>query len=672
MATSYKTPGVYVEEISSLPASVAQVETAIPAFIGYTEFHTDIDGSDLLNVPTRISSLVDFREKYGAAPPLDITSINLNGTYQVTGLDVASNYYMFDAIRMFYANGGGDCYIVAVGKYSDGTIQNGAADGSTNGFLTGLEALKKADEPTLLLAPDAVKMSQTNMDTLHAQMLSHAGRMQDRFCVFDLKENDGTHQDAVDNFRAGVGVNKLKYGAAYTPWVKANLPKDVKYKSLKGKILIGGSAISNLKAIADPNSLEAQFSADRLDTLVADEVKIDSVITALKSGEATLEDRFQNLYQTFANETNSGNKKTALTTLLNFYVETMRSYQTWVAGTGVGDVIGTYSGTYGALTTGKSYLGSELSTYLSTYYGPVATVLSSYLKEANTALSIAVTALPATAWTNTTLAAAYTASSASAIFGAGTNLEKMTRAASTVKAIWTNIKAGIEYAVATYDSLSSTVETSAKAQIPVLKGIVDKIGGSLTTMPPSGSIVGVYAATDRSRGVWKAPANVSLNSVAGVDTLISHEKQENLNVDVVAGKSINAIRPFTGKGIMVWGARTLAGNDNEWRYVPVRRLYLMVEESVKKATEFVVFEPNDKNTWVRMKGMISNFLTDLWRAGALAGAKPDKAFFVNVGLGETMTAQDILEGRMIVEIGMAAVRPAEFIILRFYHKLQEA
>ena len=198
------------------------------------------------------------------------------------------------------------------------------------------------------------------------------------------------------------------------------------------------------------------------------------------------------------------------------------------------------------------------------------------------------------------------------------------------------------------------------------------ISKDLVILPPSGAIVGVYAATDRSRGVWKAPANVSLAATAGVQTIISHEKQENLNVDVVAGKSINAIRPFTGKGIMVWGARTLAGNDNEWRYVPVRRLYLMVEESVKKATEFVVFEPNDKNTWVRMKGMINNFLTDLWRAGALAGAKPDSAFFVNVGLGETMTAQDILEGRMIVEIGMAAVRPAEFIILRFYHKLQES
>ena len=106
--------------------------------------------------------------------------------------------------------------------------------------------------------------------------------------------------------------------------------------------------------------------------------------------------------------------------------------------------------------------------------------------------------------------------------------------------------------------------------------------------------------------------------------------------------------------------------------MPVRRLYIFIEESVKKATEFVVFEPNDANTWLRVKTMIENFLILLWRDGALAGAKPDEAFFVKVGLGQTMTSLDILEGRMNVEIGMAAVRPAEFIILKFSHKLQES
>lgn len=123
---------------------------------------------------------------------------------------------------------------------------------------------------------------------------------------------------------------------------------------------------------------------------------------------------------------------------------------------------------------------------------------------------------------------------------------------------------------------------------------------------------------------------------------------------------------------MVWGGRTLAGNDNEWRYINVRRLFILIEESIQKATGFVVFEANDATTWLKVKALVDAFLYGLWQRGALAGPTPESAYFVNVGLGKTMTNQDILEGRLIVEIGVAAVRPAEFIILRFYHKLQEA
>jgi len=189
-------------------------------------------------------------------------------------------------------------------------------------------------------------------------------------------------------------------------------------------------------------------------------------------------------------------------------------------------------------------------------------------------------------------------------------------------------------------------------------------------LPPSGAVAGVYAATDSNRGVWKAPANVSLANVIEPVIKLDNTKQDGLNVDATTGKSINAIRAFSGKGTLVWGARTLAGNDNEWRYISVRRFFNMVEESVKKSTYWAVFEPNDANTWVKVRGMIENYLTQKWREGALAGATTKDAFFVKCGLGTTMTSQDILEGRMNVEIGMAIVRPAEFIILKFSHKLQ--
>ena len=190
-------------------------------------------------------------------------------------------------------------------------------------------------------------------------------------------------------------------------------------------------------------------------------------------------------------------------------------------------------------------------------------------------------------------------------------------------------------------------------------------------LPPAATVAGVYATVDRTRGVWKSPANESVASIRSVTVPIDQDLNDSMNVDTT-GKSINALRAFTGKGFLVWGARTLAGNDNEWRYVSVRRFFNMVEESCKKASEPFVFEPNDANTWVKVKAMIENFLVVQWRDGALAGAKPEDAFYVLVGLGTTMTAQDILEGRMIVEIGMAVVRPAEFIVLRFSHKMQEA
>jgi uncharacterized protein len=202
----------------------------------------------------------------------------------------------------------------------------------------------------------------------------------------------------------------------------------------------------------------------------------------------------------------------------------------------------------------------------------------------------------------------------------------------------------------------------------LVKAAIDAIP---VVLPPSPLVAGQYARVDSTQGVWKAPANVALSSVIKPTIKITEAEQENLNVDT-SGKSINAIRAFTGKGTLIWGSRTLDGNSNEWRYVPVRRFFNMAEESIKKATEQFVFEPNDANTWVKVRAMIENFLILQWRAGALAGAKPEQAFYVKVGLNETMTALDILEGRMIVEIGMAVVRPAEFILLRFSHKMQES
>ena len=183
-------------------------------------------------------------------------------------------------------------------------------------------------------------------------------------------------------------------------------------------------------------------------------------------------------------------------------------------------------------------------------------------------------------------------------------------------------------------------------------------------LPPSAAVAGIYATADKTVGVWKAPANLSLNAVLQPLVPFNNEQQPPLDEDPVTGKSINAIRTVTGKGTLVWGARTLAGNDNEWRYIPVRRFFIMVATSVKQGLQWVLFEPNDNATWNKAKVAVVDFLFALWKQGALQGAKPEQAFFVKVGLGTSMTQADIDNGRLIVEIGMAPLRPAEFIILR--------
>lgn len=191
-------------------------------------------------------------------------------------------------------------------------------------------------------------------------------------------------------------------------------------------------------------------------------------------------------------------------------------------------------------------------------------------------------------------------------------------------------------------------------------------------VPPSGAIAGLYARIDNSKGVWKAPANESLQSVNSPTVPLSDAEQGSMNIDTTAGKSVNAIRQFPGFGTLVWGARTLEGNDNEWRYISVRRFFNMVEESIKKSIHWAVFEPNTIDTWVKVQAMIENYLFLKWNEGALAGTKPDQAYFVNVGLGKTMTSDDILNGIMNVEIGMAVARPAEFIVLKFSQMVQQS
>lgn len=203
------------------------------------------------------------------------------------------------------------------------------------------------------------------------------------------------------------------------------------------------------------------------------------------------------------------------------------------------------------------------------------------------------------------------------------------------------------------------------------KLMTKKVKDFLNLLPPSAAMAGVYTMVDNTRGVWKAPANVSVNYVNKPAIPITNADQEELNMPM-SGKAINAIRSFPGEGIKVWGARTLDGNSQDWRYINVRRTMTFLEQSVKNAARAYVFEPNDANTWINMKCMIESFLRSVWKRGGLAGATPEDAYSVHVGLGDTMTPEDILEGIMRITVLVAISHPAEFIEITFQQQMQKS
>jgi len=216
----------------------------------------------------------------------------------------------------------------------------------------------------------------------------------------------------------------------------------------------------------------------------------------------------------------------------------------------------------------------------------------------------------------------------------------------------------------TIATLADLRKVNADFAVTIDKALAEKRNVPLS-LPPSALMAGVYNKTDGERGVWKAPANVVLNGVSDVSVRVTREQQADLNP-----KGINVIRYFSDRGLVVWGSRTQK-DDDDWRYIPVRRLFDAAERDIKKALQPMVFEPNSQPTWKRVQAAIDNYLHRLWQQGALAGNKAEEAYFVRVGKGITMTQDEINQGQMIIQVGMAAVRPAEFIILNFTQDMSQ-
>ena len=215
--------------------------------------------------------------------------------------------------------------------------------------------------------------------------------------------------------------------------------------------------------------------------------------------------------------------------------------------------------------------------------------------------------------------------------------------------------------VASLAGKKSIIHQTLMACSPTYASVMHAIQSARNLLPPSAAIAGIYTQVDITRGVWKAPANISVAAVTAPALSFSSEQQEQFNIDALSGKSINLIRSFPGAGTLVWGCRTLDGNSQDWRFINTRRTMIMIEQSLKLACRAFIFEPNHAGTWTAVRSMMENFLTGLWKQGGLQGSVPNDAFHVQLGPGTTMTEVDVLEGRMRVNILVAIVRPAEFV-----------
>ena len=539
---SMKTPGVYIIEKNAFPNSVVEAPTAIPAFIGYTE--RAVNGNDdLTNVPWKISSMTEYIQYFGGGPDLKFEVDIKDGSLCIEG---KNSYTLYYNMMLFFANGGGACYIVSVGSYKDALKKDS--------MITGLGKLTLEQEITLVAIPEAVNLSSSEeFKDIQQQMLSHCGNtMKNRFALLDIypKANEKTKiEDQVNFFCDNIGSSFLSYGAAYFPWLNTSI---VGERDLKGDMFTWTD-----NAYIHRTQLDAGF-AEIVESLFVEELEIKEDV--VKNGHT-------------------------------FKLE--------------------------EVVEGDIYADSD--TEKTNVIGRIESIKD--IKEAGN--------------------------------------EKVIK--KNVKVVWlfpNNVDK---------QALHQALYNVSSVYKQAIKGVLK----NLNLFPPSAAMAGIYTMVDNSRGVWKAPANVTLNYVGSTVEDIDDEQQADLNTPT-HGKAVNVIRLFRGEGVKVWGARTLDGNSLDWRYVNVRRTLLFLEESIKNAARAYVFEPNDAGTWINMKCMIDSFLRSVWKRGGLAGATPEDAFEVHIGLGDTMTAEDILDGIMRITVLVAVTHPAEFIEITFQQQAQKS
>jgi len=628
MSTTMKTPGVYIQELDAFGNSVVPVPTAVPAFIGYTE-RTSYKGKSLLNKAVRVTSLKDFTDIFGSNPPE--VKYNLTAALLPERLDelqaevegTAATLTAAEAVVTEATDAGGEATTDQTDAVTTAKAENDEA-------IANLDTAKANDNIKALLDAQAAIAGLAEGDNPSDDQLKALGDAQSVFA------NEIKNADFVDhgyayslsqksiNFRLYSAMKFFYENGGANCFVMTVGKYDYKDASIKDTTAFT-DAITLLEKEQEPTMLVIPDAVEVFDANVTDMTQ-----------DNYYEQRYKNAYS-----------------LQNAMINHCGGMMSRIA---ILDIPGGYIPPGVSVTSVQQFRTSvspenqKYNSYAAAYYP----------------------------WLNTTV---YQASEI--------NYKNIDQGSyGTIQSLlnneFTDPKTGIvlqdiqEY-VNAFDTDPTKVESgNVRAADKVLQNVSKSyqllLKGVMTHMnliAPSAGMAGIYTSVDNNDGVWKAPANVGMQSTVSPAISIDHSQQEDLNMPL-SGKSICAIRAFVGRGNLVWGARTLDGNSNDWRYVNVRRTMMFLEQSVKDAAKAYVFAPNDASTWTNVKSMISNFLTGVWKQGGLVGPKPASAFSVSVGLGSTMTGQDILEGIMRVSVKVAVSRPAEFIEITFQQQMQEA
>jgi phage tail sheath protein FI len=583
-----KTPGVYVTEVDAFPSSIVGVATAVPILIGYTETARDPStGKPIYLEPVSLSSMADYRSYFGAgfdvrgvvtaaasSTDMDFEALSWDGSANgpsQAGYTVATSagatgtkaygpqFNLYSAMELFFANGGGDCFVISVANYwgASNTPPTGATPVAVNpnDLLAGLGVSNDTRGGTMLVVPDACllveadakgALSYPGYQSVVVEMLRQSATLQDRLAILDLPGaldpanwSVDAMQQAADAFYTAIApaADAFSYGTAYGPALQSSLlaKTDLSCFNLSGSVA-GTTLINNLLT----SQAQTLYAAD-----------------AMRPRGTSFPSAFVDIAAHIA----------------------------------------------------------------AAFPVPGASPITSDPPD---------------------------------VVGVTQGMAVSLPAAVAVQSDSAGIAALDQYLI---------------NALPLLGTIQQVLADKLNVVPPSGALAGIWTLNDANHGVWSAPANMALNQVVQPKVSLNEAQQAGYNVPL-NGNAIDILREFPNRGTVVWGARTLDGNSNDYRYIQVRRTLIYIQQSITLALEQFVFAANDGKTWTTVTAMIANFLTQLWQSGGLMGDKASDAFTVSCGLGSSMTGEDILNGYMIVNVTLQMVHPAEFIELTFKQAVQ--